>query len=128
MGEKQSGLGIASFVISLLATGALIAVFVFAEAIQLSTPGGILQKPMDAMLVDLATIGAVLLETVALLLGLIALFQRDRRKTFAAVGTILSTLTIALTVVGHQIEQAQEHTGWPEKFNNPYVSQAEKSK
>jgi hypothetical protein len=96
---KYSGLGIASFVMSLLIGIGLFAMFVVAGVMEATTPGGIPENSGVAVVVGLMIIGLVMLDVVALLLGVAGLCQANRRKLFAALGLVFS-LAIALGTVG----------------------------
>ncbi len=88
--QSQSGLGIASFITSLLAgflLFALIGVGVYQET---STPGGLPEDSPVVMLVGLALLGLIGLEFVAAGLGIAALFQEDRKKSLAILGILFS--------------------------------------
>jgi hypothetical protein len=91
MDMKHSGLGISSFILSILAGPCLFLVFVVAGIMEASTPGGIDEKSPAAVVVGLSFIAFLLLLLVSLGLGIGGLFQKDRKKLFAILGTIFST-------------------------------------
>jgi hypothetical protein len=113
--QKHSGLGIASFVISILAGVAIFLLVAAAGVLEATTPGGMDEKAPAAILLGLGIIALVLLDLVALALGIAAFFQADRNKIFAILGTIFSAVmivgTVALIAYGTSIsapEKAQE--------------------
>lgn len=91
---KHSGIGIASFVMSL---GILIVTFVLvviAGMMEASTPGGINEESPAAIMLGLAIIGMVVLNVIAFGLGIGTMFQSDRKKLFGVLGMTFSGLTI----------------------------------
>jgi hypothetical protein len=96
---KHSGIGIASFVISIVAGVAILIVFAIAGILEATTPGGMDEKSAAAILTGLCIIALILVDIVALGLGLAGLFQRDRKKLFAILGTVFSFATVACTIV-----------------------------
>jgi hypothetical protein len=96
---KHSGLGIASFAMSVLIGLGLFAMFVVAGVMEATTPGGIPDDSGAAIVVGLAIIGLFMLDVVAVVLGVVGLCQANRRKLFAALGLVFS-LAIALSTAG----------------------------
>lgn len=91
---KHSGIGIASFAMSL---GILIVTFilvVIAGVMEASTPGGINEESPAAIMLGLAIIGMVVLNVIAFGLGIGTMFQSDRKKLFGVLGMTFSALTI----------------------------------
>jgi len=90
--QKHSGLGIASFITSIVSGILIFLIYVIAGAMEVSTPGGMDEKFATAMSLFLL----VFLEAslVALGLGIAGLLQKDRKKIFAILGTIFSAVTI----------------------------------
>lgn len=102
--SKHSGFGVASFIISILAGLLIFLVIVIAGIMQVSTPGGLDKQSIQTMLVGLSVIALLFFEIAAVVLGIVGLFQKERKKLFAILGTIFSSLTvismIALIIVG----------------------------
>jgi len=91
---KHSGIGIASFALSI---GILIVTFILvvvAGVMEASTPGGINEESPAAIMLGLAIIGMVVLNVVAFGLGIGSMFQKDRKKLFGVLGMTFSALTI----------------------------------
>lgn len=91
---KHSGIGIASFAMSL---GILIVTFVLvvvAGVMEASTPGGISEESPAAIMLGLSIIGMVVLNIVAFGLGIGTMFQKDRKRLFGILGMTFSALTI----------------------------------
>jgi hypothetical protein len=99
---RHSGLGIASFVISLVA-GALLLLFVGIAGV-LTVSGGLDENSPQAVMLGLLIITILIVVLVALGLGIGGLVQRERKKIFAALGTIFSAAIflggVLLIVVG----------------------------
>lgn len=111
--KKHSGIGIASFVISIVAVlgliGCMVAVAAFAGNM-IADPNAL--NPEEAMGGDFAAIAAaslgmfvfVILAFVGAILGIVGLFQKDRAKLFAILGTVFNGLIVgvfaALFVIG----------------------------
>ncbi len=91
--KKQSGLGIASFVVSLVTAMATAGLFMVAGVLEQSTPGGIDENSTAAMVIGLGLVLSLLGCTLAFALGIAGLCQENRTKSFALFGTILSSLT-----------------------------------
>ncbi len=94
---KHSGLGIASFCISIAAGVFIFFTFVIAGAIEATTPGGMDEESVTAVLVGLALITFLFASLVSLGLGIGGLFQKERKKVFAILGTIFSGAIILVT-------------------------------
>ena len=96
---KNSGIGIASFVIS-ITVGVLILVTIsIVGVIDSSTPGGIDEVSAEAILLGFGLIGLLIIDLVALGLGIGALFQKEKKKILAILGTVFSFVAIVLTVL-----------------------------
>lgn len=91
---KQSGLGIASFILSLLCGIGVFALFMFAGALEMSTPGGLDEDSLAMGLIGIGIIGFLAVSVVGLALGIAALVQTGRKKVFAILGTVFSALVL----------------------------------
>lgn len=96
---RHSGMGIASFVISLVGAAAMLALFVVAGMIALSTPGGVDEESMQAMVLGAMIVALFAVELVALGLGIAGVVQRGRRKAFAVLGLVFAGATLVGTTV-----------------------------
>lgn len=114
---KQSGLGIASFIISLVAVVFIIAAFVcgFMFADQIANNEIIFNQPSDIETLDEATlipvmltglfiIAAIGVALIGLILGIIGACFKNRRKTFSVIGIVLNGLIVigaaAVVIIG----------------------------
>jgi len=106
--RKHSGVGIASFVLSVLSGVSLFALFGVAGYMELQSPGGMSEDDPTTMLLGVALIGAGMTQFLAFILGAVGLFQANRKKIFAILGTIFSLLAIltfgGLMVLGFVIQ------------------------
>jgi hypothetical protein len=96
---KHSELGIASFIISLIAGIALMVIVFSAGIIEATTPGGMDESSLQAVLIGLSMYIFIGLAMVALGLGLAGLVQKGHRKIFALLGTIFSVVAIINTLL-----------------------------
>ncbi|WP_036718433.1 hypothetical protein, partial [Paenibacillus harenae] len=121
---KQSGLGIASFVLALLSVVLIIVSIVFGTmfADQIVNSDLALADPSDPaafqqtfeelggdvlvpiMIAGLSIIAAIGISFIGLILGIIGLFSKNRRKVFGIIGVVLNGLlvvgAILLIVIG----------------------------
>lgn len=109
---KQSGLGIASFIISLASVVLVIIGFIMAAVFvsqAASDPQALLDdlanlesqfsdSMVPIMLSGLSIIASIGIAFVGLILGIIGAFSKNRRKTFAIVGIILNGLLVLGTI------------------------------
>jgi hypothetical protein len=96
---KHSGLGIVSFILSVIAVFALVFVLIKAVAIASTHPEGINENSEEVIQLGLLIIGMSFIELLALVLGIVALFLPDRKKVFAILGTVISAVVL-LFVIG----------------------------
>lgn len=102
--SKHSGMGIASFVISIAVGCAefiLVAVAGFMEA---STPGGMDEESPQAIMLGLGIIGGLVLCVPGVGLGIAGVVAKDRNKLFAILGLVFNCsimlLVASLVVLG----------------------------
>ena len=96
--QKHSRLGIASFITSIVSGILIFLVIVIAGVMEASTPGGMDEESAGAVMVGLflfAFLGAAL---VALGLGIGGLLQKERKKIFAILGTVFSSVSLVVTI------------------------------
>jgi len=108
---KHSGVGIASFVLSMLSGVSLFVLFGVAGYMESQSPAGMSEDDPTTMLLGVALIAAAMAQFLAFILGVVGLFQPNRKKIFAILGTIFSLLAIltfgGLMVVGFVIQAQQ---------------------
>ena len=95
---KHSGFGIGSLVTSIISGIVLISVFAYAGVLEISTPGGIDDESVEVVLIGLAVILFFLISLVAFGLGVAGLFQKECKKVFAIIGTLIAATMITLTI------------------------------
>ena len=91
---KHSGLGIASFILSIIAGIFIFIIMIIAGAMEASTPGGIDEESVEAVLVGLFLFAFMFLSLVALGLGIFGAVQAERKKVFAIIGIVFSSITL----------------------------------
>ena len=97
MEQKHSGLGIASFALSLLMSAGIFFIIMAAGVIETARPGGLDENSPAAVVIGLIVLAAGFANLVAMGLGIAGLFQKDRNKVFAILGTCFATLATILT-------------------------------
>ena len=93
MEPRHSGIGIASFVVSIIAGIAMFFLTIAAGVIEVSTPGGMHERSPVAIILGLSLLAFWFLSLVALGLGIGGLFQRSRKRLFAILGAVFSAIT-----------------------------------
>ena len=93
---QHSRLGIASFVLSIVGALAMFATFVFAGI--MGQNGGTSNQPV-MMLVGFLIVGLILVNLVTAGIGIAGWLTKDRKKVFAILGTLLSSLTAIGTIL-----------------------------
>ncbi len=91
--QKHTGLGIASFIISILSGILMFITVMTAGIIELSNPGGIAEAE-SAMVIGVFLLLFFASSLVAFGLGIGGLFQKERKKIFAILGTVFSAVTV----------------------------------
>lgn len=94
MAPRQSGLGIASFVISILGGVAMFALVAIAGVMQATNPGGVNPQASATILLGLSILGVAAMHVVGLGLGVAGLAQANRAKTLAVLGLVFNALVI----------------------------------
>jgi hypothetical protein len=95
--KKHSGLGIASFITSIVSGLLIFLIAVILAVMEGSTPGGIDEESVGAVLGGLGLFALLGAAVFALGLGVGGLLQKERKKIFAVLGTVFSALTIVVT-------------------------------
>lgn len=96
---RHSGLGIASFVMSVVFGIGTLLVFAYAGMKEVSTPGGIPEDSVLSMSIGLVMMLMWLLLFVGTVLGLVGLFEKNRRKVFPALGVAFNLGMLAVSVL-----------------------------
>ena len=96
--RPHSGLGIASFIISLAAGAALVILLGVASVVE-SRPGGMDEESAGAIVLGLILALTALAQVLALGLGIAALVQTGRSKLFGVLGTVFASTGLVGTVL-----------------------------
>jgi len=101
---KHSGLGIASFALSIFSGVMLFVMIVIAGVMEQSTPGGMDENAPEVMLLGFGILGFGFCSFVAFILGIAGLFQSNTKKILAVLGLLFSGMvmlgTLGLVVLG----------------------------
>jgi hypothetical protein len=96
--QKHSGLGIASFITSIVSGILILLLIVVAGVMEASTPGGLDEESAGAFIVGLFLIAFLMAALVALGLGIGGLLQKERKNIFAILGTVFSAVSLVVTI------------------------------
>ncbi|GGE39674.1 hypothetical protein GCM10007421_12030 [Halopseudomonas oceani] len=96
---KHSGIGIASFVLSIVSAILIFLLIIFAGVLETTTPGGMDEESAVAIVVGLLLFLFMGMSLVGFGLGIGGLVQKGRNKIFAILGTVFSGLTIVGAVM-----------------------------
>jgi len=104
MEQRHSKLGIASFTLSIVSGLVLCLIIVIAGFMNAPTPGGIDEESPEILITGLCVLAVLALAVVAFGLGIGGLFQSDRKRTLAVLGSVFSAApilgTISLILIG----------------------------
>jgi hypothetical protein len=96
--QPHSGLGIASFLIS-LGAGAILCIVIGIAGVLDTQPGRLDEDSVAAGLLGLAMVATGLAQTLALGLGIAALVQAGRNKLYGVLGTVFSATGLVGTTL-----------------------------
>ena len=91
--QKHSGLGIASCALSMVSGFLMAVLVVVAAVIESSTPGGMDEESVTAVVIGLGMFGLLGAAILAFCLGIAGVFQKERKKIFAILGLIFSAVS-----------------------------------
>ncbi len=92
--SKHSGLGIASFVVSLLMGASEFLLIMVAGILETATPGGLNEESLAAIFIGLLVIAGLFANLAGVGLGIAGLVQRDRKKVFSTLGVVFNGMII----------------------------------
>jgi hypothetical protein len=95
--KKHSGLGIASFITSIVSGILIFLLIVIAGVMEASSPGGLDEESAGAVVVGLFLFAFLGASLVALGLGIGGLIQKERKNIFAILGTVFAAVSIVGT-------------------------------
>ncbi len=96
--QKHSGIGIASFIVSIVAGILIFILIVIAGIMESSTHGGVNKESAQMITLGLLIIAMLFVDLIALGLGIGGLCQKGRKKIFALLGTLFSAVAIVGTI------------------------------
>ena len=97
--EKHSGYGIVSFILSCISIISLIVLFIYSAKIEAENPEVFLDETsFEAMIAGLVIIAIIMVSSIGFGFGIAGLFQKNRKKVFSVLGTILSLIIVLLLV------------------------------
>ncbi len=100
----QSKLGIASLSISIATALGLFILFAIAGIVESSSPGGMDEESIEAVIIGLFIFGFAGLDLLAIGLGIAGIFQKSRQRILAVIGTSIAVaigiITISLMIIG----------------------------
>ena len=101
---KSSGLGIASFIISVLAGLEIISLLIVGMVMEMRTPGWADEDSPQVMFLGLLVIAGLIMSLVGLALGITGLVQGGRSKVFPVLGLGFNGMIIlgvmAIIIIG----------------------------
>jgi len=97
--QKHSGFGIASFITSIVSGIFIFLLVVIAAVVEASTPGGMDEESVGTAMVGLFFIALIGADLAALGLGIGGLLQKERKKIFAALGTVFSAVSLVVMIL-----------------------------
>lgn len=97
--QKHSGLGIASFITSIVSGLFIFLLLVTAGVIETSTPGGMDEESISAIMIGLSLFVLLGAALAALGLGIGGILQKERKKIFAILGTVFSSVSLCITLL-----------------------------
>ncbi len=92
--RRQSGMGIASFVIAIGAGVTLFVLLMILGAMDVSTPGGIDEESPEAIIAGLGLLAVVAINILGIGLAVGGLVQTDRLRMFGVLGLVFNLLVI----------------------------------
>ena len=96
--HEKNGLGMASFITSIVSGIFLFVVFSIAGVMESSTPGGIDEESTGAIVIGLFLFAFMGMALVALGMGIGGLVQREKKNIFAILGTVFSAVSLVVTI------------------------------
>ncbi len=95
---KHSGLGIASFTISIVSGVFIFLILAILGVMEATTPGGIDEESPVTFFIGLLLLTFIGASFLAFGLGMGGLAQKERKKIFAVLGTVLAAAPVIITL------------------------------
>lgn len=97
--EKHSGVGVASFVTSIIGITGIIFMYVLAAYMHVASGGAIDEASSGAMVTGLFIMLFFVILLVSVGLGIAGLVQKNTKKIFPLLGTIFSSVVFLITFI-----------------------------
>ena len=94
--RTYSGIGLASLLLALLAGLGIFGAIGYAVYFQVKTGRAVSTESGQMIAIGLSVIGCMLVGVVGLVLGIVGLFQADRKKLLAVLGTVFNFLVFLM--------------------------------
>ena len=95
--QRHSGLGVASFVIAIVGFVAVLILFGYAGYVEVTTEGGMDEDSAVAFVIGFCFLATGVAILVGLVLGLTGLFQKKRKRIFAALGLGINVIVLLVS-------------------------------
>ena len=106
--RKNSVLGIISTAIGIVTGASIFTLFIVAGYLEISTPGGVKEDSPILVVVGLVAIGMMLMLLIEIILGVVGIFQSNKKKIFSVLGLIINLMillgTIAAVIIGNMMK------------------------
>ncbi|MBA4029955.1 MAG: hypothetical protein C0478_03535 [Planctomyces sp.] len=104
MSNRHSIFGVISFLMGLGCGAVILACVGYSTYLEMTTPGGIDEEAPEVILIGLAMLGFMGLSILGGAIGLVGLFESERNKLFAILGTLTCAAVflapLALIIIG----------------------------
>lgn len=102
---KHSGLGIASFILSILVGAFEFFLFAITGILETRTPGGLNEESAEAIILGLLIIAGLIVSLAGAGIAIGGLLQKNRHKVFAVLGVIFNIVlfigVLVLIIIGN---------------------------
>lgn len=95
--EKHSGVGFASYVTSIVASAGILFFYAVSAYMHVAAGGKVDEGASGEMIVGLCMTLFFVMLLISYILGIAGLFQKNKKKKFALLGTIFSSVVFLIT-------------------------------
>ena len=97
--EKHSGVGFASYVTSIVASAGILFFYAVSAYMHVAAGGKVDEGASGAMIVGLCTTLFFVMLLISFGFGVAGLLQKNKKKTFALLGTFFSSVVFLITFI-----------------------------